>query len=242
MEIKSNHIDPRLTARYIGILYVLLAVLGPFSMMFVPQTIFVSGDVSATAKNIVDKTFLFRLGIVGSCLIVLVEVVLCTQVYSLFKYVNKILILTAVSARLLMIAVQAVILIFQGLALEVLGSDSYSDAFTVKESEMLAYLSIKANFFGVHIWEVFFSMHCALLAFVIYVSGFLPRALGVLMFIASVGYGVNGFGNILLPSYVGVYIVIVSVGALLGEIPLMLWLLIKNIDVGEWEKIKADND
>ena len=122
-------IKPLSTARTIGIFYVLLAILGPFSMMYVPQTIFVGGDALSTVQNIIQHDFLFKLGMVGSCGILLVEVLLCTQRYKLFSVVSRSMTLTAISARLLMVAVQAVIIIFQGIALELADAEGYLGKF-----------------------------------------------------------------------------------------------------------------
>jgi hypothetical protein len=53
----------RTTARTAGLLYLLLAVTGGFSMLYVPSLI-VSGDAAATASTISAHESLFRLGIV----------------------------------------------------------------------------------------------------------------------------------------------------------------------------------
>jgi hypothetical protein len=65
-------------------------------------------------------------------------------------------------------------------------------------------------------------------------SGFLPRALGVLMAIASLGYGLNGLGNLLAPESAPIFAAIVGVTALTGEVPLVLWLLVKGVDEARW--------
>jgi Domain of unknown function (DUF4386) len=53
------------TARVAGALYLLNGVTGFFSLMYVPSTLIVSGDATATAKNILAHETLFRLGIVS---------------------------------------------------------------------------------------------------------------------------------------------------------------------------------
>jgi len=40
------------TARMTGALYLLLAVFGPFGMLYVPSTLMAPGDAAATARNI----------------------------------------------------------------------------------------------------------------------------------------------------------------------------------------------
>jgi hypothetical protein len=51
--------------RVAGFLYLLLAVLGPVRLMYVPSKLFVSGNATATANNISAHELLFRLGIVS---------------------------------------------------------------------------------------------------------------------------------------------------------------------------------
>ena len=43
--------------------------------------------------------------------------------------------------------------------------------------------------------------------------------------IAGLAYGVDAIGNLLAPAHAGVYELIVTVGALSGELPLLFWLL-----------------
>src|SRR5260370_35163541 len=49
-------------ARVVGVLFLLSVVAGGFGEAYVPSTLIVSGDAAATAKNIHDFNFLFRLG------------------------------------------------------------------------------------------------------------------------------------------------------------------------------------
>ena len=60
----------RKTARIAGVLYYLLmAVTGLFGIMYVPSTIIVSGDATATVNNILASELLFRAGIVSNLIL-----------------------------------------------------------------------------------------------------------------------------------------------------------------------------
>jgi hypothetical protein len=81
---------------------------------------------------------------------------------------------------------------------------------------------------------VFFGLHCLLLGYLVYRSGYLPGILGILLMVAGIGYLVDSFANFLLPDYndyATVFLVIVAVPALLAEVPLCLWLLWKGANV-----------
>ena len=49
------------TARIAGFMYFMVAVTGAFSMIYVPSSLIVRGDVTATVQNIMASKFLFRM-------------------------------------------------------------------------------------------------------------------------------------------------------------------------------------
>jgi hypothetical protein len=88
---------------------------------------------------------------------------------------------------------------------------------------------------GAHVWEIFFGFHCAIVGVLVFRSGYLPRTLGVLMEVASLGYLLNGLGNLVVPDAARVLTAIVGVASLVGEIPFLLWLLLKGVDAQRWQ-------
>ena len=65
--------SPQRLARIAGVLYLLLAFIGPFSMMFVPSKVIVPGDAAATASNILGSEGLFRAAFLGDSAVVVVQ-------------------------------------------------------------------------------------------------------------------------------------------------------------------------
>lgn len=55
----------RKNARVAGFLYLLIAIIAPLRLLYIPNTLFVHGDATATANNIAAHESLFRIGIVG---------------------------------------------------------------------------------------------------------------------------------------------------------------------------------
>ena len=99
----TNNIDNislRKTARIAGFLYLILFVVAPFSLMYVPNNLIVPGDAWATANNIMASEGLFRLSIVSDSVIFLVEIVLAVMFYVLLKHVSKTLSLIMAFSRL----------------------------------------------------------------------------------------------------------------------------------------------
>src|ERR687886_1968036 len=99
------------TARLAGFLILLIAVLSPFSILYLPSTLIVPGDAAATASNVMASDGLFRLGIVVDSVVVLLEIVVIAILYVLLRPVNRTLALAAAFARLAMTVVMAVYMV-----------------------------------------------------------------------------------------------------------------------------------
>lgn len=80
-------------ARIAGALYLLLAVTAPFSLIYVPRTLVVRWDATATADNVLGHEMLFRLGIVGdliSAVIFIFLAMLFLRLHRQGNFVNEI--------------------------------------------------------------------------------------------------------------------------------------------------------
>jgi hypothetical protein len=75
-----------------------------------------------------------------------------------------------------------------------------------------------------------------MLGYVVYKSGYFPRILGIMLVVASFGYFIDSFGTVLLPQYDALYASLVVLTAIVGELPLTFWLLIKGVNVEQWKK------
>jgi hypothetical protein len=203
-------------ARLAGALYLVLMVCGPFGMMYVPSVIVVPGDAAETASRLVASEGLFRLGILSDTVVFLTEVGLTAILYALLAPAGRTLALAAAFARLSMTVLQGANLLPHLVALR------------LAEEPGMPLLMFEVHELGVHIWEIFFALHCLLLGVLVWRSGTFPRGLGVGLGVAAVGYGLNGFGNLLVPSGEALYAAIVGLTALVGEVPFALWLLLRS--------------
>ena len=106
--------------------------------------------------------------------------------------------------------------------------------FTVDQSQDLALtlltLSLRANDIGL----VFFGCHVLIVGYLIRRSTFLPRVLGILLFITGACYLTNSFATFLALPFKAYLMPIVGLGGLLGEGALTGWLLIKSVNVERW--------
>lgn len=236
MTNRTTETSPLVYARTAGIVLLVILACAIFSMMYVPSILIVSGDATATAKNIMASEGLFRLAIVSDSILFLSEIVLTVLLYVLLKPVSKTLSLIAAFARLAMTVMQGTNLVFNCAALLLLGGAGYLAVFESDQLHALVLLLFDARHCGELIWGTFFALHCLVLAWLIFRSGYFPRILGLLMAAAALGYLADSFGNILSSSYDEKFGWVVSLTGFAGELPFFLWLLIKGVNVEQWEK------
>ena len=75
--------------RVAGILYLLLVIAAPFRIIVIPGKLFVKGNATATADNIVAHESFFRLGIVSDLFCGVVLIFLTLALFRLFKGVDQ---------------------------------------------------------------------------------------------------------------------------------------------------------
>src|ERR1019366_5128629 len=76
-------------ARVAGAIYLSMAATAPFSLIYIPRTLIVRADATATANNILAHETLFRLGIVADLITSVIFVFLVMALYRLLSGVNK---------------------------------------------------------------------------------------------------------------------------------------------------------
>jgi hypothetical protein len=161
--------------------------------------------------------------------------------FTLLAPAGRTLARAAVFARLAMTVVQAVNLLPVLAALHFLRAPRSLGALDLAQRQSLALFAVELHGLGVHVWEALFGLHCATLAVLIYRSGYFPKALGALMALASFGYTLNGLGNFAWPQGAHVYAAVVGLTALVGEVPFVLWLVVKGADEDRWRARLAES-
>jgi hypothetical protein len=224
----------RTQARIAGLLYLIPMFCGPFSMMYVPGQILVPGDAAGTATRLVASEALFRLGLLSDAAIFLSEIALTAVLYTLFRPAGRTLALTATFARLAMTVLQGANLVPNLAAVQLVGGASYLAAFTPAQLNASTLLLLNVHGLGVHVWEIFFGLHCLAVGILVYRSGYFPKVFGVLMGIASIGYSLNGLGNLVAPGHASDFAAVVGLTALVGEVPFVFWLLFKGLNERRW--------
>jgi hypothetical protein len=234
--ITSVERSPQLYARLGGYLYLAIIVLGIFGELVVRGTVVVSGDATATADGIAASQFLWRAGIAGDLLMHVFDIPVIVILYFLLRPVSESLALLATLFNL----VQTAVLVANKLNLLVpiflLGDAGYLKAFSSEQLHALSYLAIGAHGYGFGIGLIFFGFACLVRGYLIFRCGYLPRILGLLLLIAGLSYLTNSFALLLAPSFAALIFPGVLVPAFVGELSVCLWLIVKGVNVTQWEQ------
>ncbi len=225
-------------AKYAGLLYLLIAISGGFSIGYMPSVIVVAGDPATTTQNMMDHLGLFRLGILGDIVVLLLEIVLTVILYQLTKPANQTIAMIALFSRLAMSIVMGLNLLNYLIPFHLLNGADNLSAFELDELQSLSMVFLEAHQYGVYIWGLFFGLHLVALGYLVFKSKYFPKVLGAMMGIGSLGYLLESIGEITLTNneVLSTLIIAFLVIATVGELSFTSWLLIKGINIEEWDK------
>ena len=218
------------TARIAGLLYLITVVTGVFGLMYVPSQISVPGNPSATIANIVASQSLYRLGVAAALVCYTVFLVVPLPLYRLLSPIGR-------NAAVLMVVFAVVnvplALLSIGRKLDILSLLHRADhgpAIPSDQVQAQVMTSLDAYGNGMLIGQIFAGLWLIPFGYLVFKSGFLPRALGVLLMVGGFGYMITVFGHVLMPGYDQLPIAnFDTLPAGLGEIGICLWLLIVGV-------------
>ena len=218
-------------ARTAGFLYLLLVPFGFFGGEYIPS-ITVLGSAVATVSNIMAHTLLFRLSILSALITPIVVVLVALFLYKLFKSVNKNQAVLMVVFALAALPIAMLNELNHFAVLLLLNGTDYLKVFSVDQlySQVMFFLDL--SHYGAFIAAIFWGLWLLPMGHLVFKSGFLPRIIGVLLIIAGFGYIIDSAALFLLPDLN----IDISQFTFYGELLLLLWLLIKGVNVEQWEK------
>jgi hypothetical protein len=217
-------------ARVAGLLYPLMGIPAVFSFMYVPRTLIVGGNAAATANNILASQMLFRLGIVAELIAAVFFLLLVMALYRLLSGVNKNHARLMVGLVLVSVAITFVNVLNNIAALTLFRGADYLSVFDKPQRDALAMLFLGLCGQGHTVNGIFWGLWLLPFGLLVMRSRFLPRILGLLLIVNCFAYVAASVTSLLLPAY-GNVVFRASMPALLGELWIMLWLLIKGAKV-----------
>lgn len=213
--------------RVAGLWYLLLVILGPLRLIYIPSKLFVSGNAAATVNNIAAHESLFRIGIATDLACAVILIFLAMSFYRLFKGVDQSLAVLVVIFGGVMPAVIDFVGVVSDLAtVMVVHGANFLSVFSKPQQDALAMLFLHLRDHQNTAAEILWGVWLLPLAVLVYRSRFLPRFLGIWLVINGIAYVILSLTGVLLPQY---YADVFNYGqpAFLGEIAIMLWLVIK---------------
>jgi uncharacterized membrane protein len=91
---------------------------------------------------------------------------------------------------------------------------------------------LTAHGYGYLIGGIFFGFHLIVLGYLLYRSELFPAILGGLIVLAALGYLIESFTFFLVPEYEPIASTIVLVTAVVGEMVLALYLVVRGVKKG----------
>jgi hypothetical protein len=213
--------------RVAGAWFLLLILIGPLSLIYVPGRLFVSGNAGATVDNIVAHEWLFRFAMVGDLAGGVVLIFLVMALHRLFKGVDRNLAaLVVIFGGVMPAVITFVGVVSDAAALMIARGADFLSVFDKPQRDALAMLFLRLRDHQNTAAEVLWGVWLLPLAMLVYRSRFLPRFLGVWLILNGIAYVILSLTGELLPQYQH-QVFDLSRPVRFGELALMLWLLIK---------------
>ena len=173
---------------------------------------------------------LFRTYIASWVIVLAFDTLVAWALYIFLKPVNKSLSLLAAWFRLVFVAIFGIALVNLLSVLPLISGADYLTVFEPNQLQAQAMSFVNAYAYGINISFVFFGLHVFFLGYLIFKSDYIPRILGVLLIVASLGYFIDSFASILSSNYANneaLFILFVAMPAIIAELSLTLWLIFK---------------
>jgi hypothetical protein len=217
------------TARLAGLLWLLTALTGGFSLVYARPRLIVFSDAATTVANLTAHDGLFRAAIASSILSAIFSFFFGLAIFRLFTDVRKTLSTVFLSAMLVAVALALANAVIQMGALVTLSDAEYLKALRPEQLTALTMIFLRMNNYGLGLVEVFTGIYLFTLGLLILDTRSLPRILGVLLIIGACAFPVNTFMKILAPHTFPQMTQVTMMLNAFGSPLTMLWLLFKGV-------------
>ena len=221
-------------ARIAGLWYLVLGVTAPIGLVYVPGKVIVPGNATATVDHLRASESLVRIGIGSELFHQVIGVFLVLALYRLFKAVNEKYAVLMVIFSLLSVPIVFVNVLNEIAAIVLVSGADFLSVFEKHQLDAWAYLFLRLHGQGISVAAIFWGLWLFPFGILIIRSGFIPRFLGVLLFIAGSAYIVSSSTSVLLPQYaplVNKFAIILEI----AELPIIFWLLIWGAKTRAWD-------
>jgi hypothetical protein len=225
---RINKMDTNIkTARTAGVFWLLMIIFGPIAEVIRIQ-MFVNGDMTATANNIMENDFLYRVGFISEIIMMLCFILLLLVLYKLLCKISKDLSVLMVVFGLLGVAIGMMNLLNQYTSLYLLSGAENLKNFDLPQLQAQALMYHDMYLNGYEIANIFCALWVLPLGIIIYRSGMIPKIFGILMVIDFVCLMSGGLIYFLFPQFDSI-INFILIPAVIAEFSMTAWLLIRGV-------------
>ena len=231
MTNNTNEISLHIYARVAGLAYLIVIILGIFSVGIIDSNLIVISNFEATAKNIKENDLLFRISITSVLVMYAMVVVLAWTLYVILKTVNKNLALLAMLLRSGEAILGSATVLISFIVLLLLNGKDYSSVFETEKLNALAGLFLSVRTAALDIVLIFVGIGGTIFCYLFFKSYYVPRVLALWGIFTYISMLLIGLINILLPYRpVMIETVLFTLGALF-ELIFGFWLLFKGVNI-----------
>ena len=227
------------TARLAGGLYLVYILFTVLANAVGRGSILIPGDAAQTAANILAHESQFRVGVVLELSSSVFFILTALALYALLRPVGKTLSLSFLLLNLAGGAVVTVSAVCLYAAFPFLHQAAYLADFSAGQLTGLAFFWLKFRDMLFGSAQLFYGAWTLPLGYLIYKSGYLPRALGILVMADCFAVLAWFLQSFLVPNYTLSMSYPFFAVSLLAEVGLTLWLLVKGVNAAGWEKRAA---
>jgi hypothetical protein len=211
--------------RVAGLLYLLLGF-AVVRLKYIPGALLAGRDAADTTKNIAAHELLFRFGIVSDLITATAAIFVTLALYRLFHGVSQShAVLLVILGGPMPAAVYFCNALNDVAALMFARPADFVSALEKPQREAFVMLFLRLHDYGVFANEIFWGLWLFPFGLLVWCSGFIPRILGVFLFVACFGYLAFSFTGLMMPQYLNTVARVANI-AILGEAPIILWLAI----------------
>ena len=218
-------------ARTIGFVYLLVVLIAPFRLIYIPSKLFVHDNATATMSNIVNHELLFRLGLLSDLLVASISLILTYLLFLFFKSVDRRWALLMLLLGFMDTPAYFFNVINDVAALLLSKAPAFMASFTQDQLRSLGYFFVRLHGEMITAAELFWGLWLFPLAILVIKSRLLPRFLGIWLIANGIAYLALCVSGLVFPEYEDL-VTRIAFPAQLGEVAFVLWLLTMGVKQG----------
>jgi hypothetical protein len=227
--------SPLVYARVAGLAYIVTMMLGIFGVNFVETSLVVPGDDAATVNNILANETLFRIGIASELMMFVLVVLLSWALYVILRTVNRNLALLALLWRVGEAIIGGGTTVLSGLIPLLLIKGGAAHETEQLQALVGVFLDVRSA--GLDFVLIFIGVGGTVFCYLFFKSRYIPRILaawGILTYLTML---VVSLVSILMPDFPESTKMLFYAPGGIFEILLGFWLLIRGVNMKQWNKL-----